>query len=179
MSGTELAGTRERILDIARDLIADRGYGGTSISQIASRLGTSKAALYYHFKSKEEILDALLSDPMVSFQQLAAGASRKSPEDILGTIIDFVAGPSSCLSAFQNDPSVLHEYAQCHNLQESEARIVSALAGPRAGRAKLVRARASLAAAKQGTLEALKIGNGTLTPALRSEVLAAALRTLG
>ena len=64
----EAAGTRTRILDIARDLIAAQGYSSTSIAQIAEKLGTSKAALYYHFKSKEEILDALLSQPIEAFQ---------------------------------------------------------------------------------------------------------------
>lgn len=184
MSQTEtIAGTRSRILDVARELIGERGYHSTSISQIAGRLGTSKAALYYHFKSKEEILDALLSKPMVAFQELARKAAAepagKHAEDILGAIIDFVAGPSSCLAAFQNDPSVLKEYAQCHNLQESEDVIIRALAGPRPTTAKLVRARAALAAAKQGTMAALSLGGGEVNSSLRAEILNAALRTLG
>src|SRR2546426_7695741 len=122
MTETEVAGTRERILEIARDLIGKRGYTSTSISQIADRLGTSKAALYYHFRSKEEILDALLSEPIVAFQEVARKAAAqpagKHPEEVLGAIIDFVAGPCSCLAVFQNDPSVLQEYAKCHNFQE-------------------------------------------------------------
>src|SRR5438094_8563182 len=117
MTGIETAGTRERILDVARELIGERGYSSASISQIASRLGTSKAALYYHFKSKEEILDALLSEPMIAFQELAQKAADEPAgtraEEVLGAIIDFVAGPSSCLAAFQNDPSGLHDYAKC------------------------------------------------------------------
>jgi AcrR family transcriptional regulator len=51
--------TRERILDVALDLFNQRGYEGTSLREIAERLGVTKAALYYHFKSKEEILLAL------------------------------------------------------------------------------------------------------------------------
>src|SRR2546426_12536817 len=124
MTETEVAGTRERILEIARDLIGKRGYTSTSISQIADRLGTSKAALYYHFKSKEEILDALLSEPVVAFRELAQRAAALPPgqraEEILGAIIDFVAGPSSCLTIFQNDPSVMQEYAKCDQARESE-----------------------------------------------------------
>src|SRR2546426_11950274 len=118
MIETEIAGTRTRILEIARELIREQGYSSTSISQIAGRLGTSKEALYYHFKSKEEILDALLSPPMVAFQELAqncTGLAGKHPEEVLSAVIDFVAGPSSCLAAFQNDPSVLKEYAKGRN----------------------------------------------------------------
>src|SRR5579872_6632795 len=52
-------GTRERILDIALDLFIDNGFDKTSLRQIAEQLGFSKAALYYHFASKDDILMAL------------------------------------------------------------------------------------------------------------------------
>jgi AcrR family transcriptional regulator len=48
--------TRERILDIALELFTEQGYDKTSLQNIADRLGTTKAALYYHFKSKSTIL---------------------------------------------------------------------------------------------------------------------------
>src|SRR5215472_9682916 len=51
--------TRERILDIALDLFIRRGYAETSLREIAAELGFSKAALYYHFESKQDILLAL------------------------------------------------------------------------------------------------------------------------
>ncbi|MGD0310923.1 MAG: TetR/AcrR family transcriptional regulator [Acidimicrobiales bacterium] len=51
--------TRERILDIALDLFTTKGYDKTSLREIAEQLGFSKAAIYYHFASKEEILLAL------------------------------------------------------------------------------------------------------------------------
>jgi AcrR family transcriptional regulator len=51
--------TRERILDVALDLFMAQGYDGTSLRQIAEQLGVTKAALYYHFESKEDILRAL------------------------------------------------------------------------------------------------------------------------
>ena len=53
------ASTRERILDVALDLFVDQGYDGTSLRQIAERLGVTKAAIYYHFEAKEDILTAL------------------------------------------------------------------------------------------------------------------------
>src|ERR1700722_10813154 len=51
--------TRERILDIALELFNEQGYDKTSLREIADRLGTTKAALYYHFERKEDILVAL------------------------------------------------------------------------------------------------------------------------
>jgi len=51
--------TRERILDVALDLFIEQGFDGTSLRQIAENLGVTKAALYYHFTSKDDILLAL------------------------------------------------------------------------------------------------------------------------
>jgi AcrR family transcriptional regulator len=48
--------TRERILDIALQLFNEQGYDKTSLREIAERLGYTKAALYYHFERKEDIL---------------------------------------------------------------------------------------------------------------------------
>jgi AcrR family transcriptional regulator len=55
----EAKSTRERILDVALDLFIEKGYDKTSLREIAEPLGFSKAALYYHFASKEDILMAL------------------------------------------------------------------------------------------------------------------------
>lgn len=59
-------GTKRRILNVARRLFSDFGYLGVSMSDIAGRLGITKAALYYHFSGKRDIylnvLDDVLSD---------------------------------------------------------------------------------------------------------------------
>ena len=47
--------TKERILDEALKLFAQSGYMGTSMNDIADRMGVTKAALYKHYKSKQEI----------------------------------------------------------------------------------------------------------------------------
>ena len=52
--------TKERILDEALKLFAQRGYMGTSMNDIADRLEVTKAALYKHYKSKQEILDSIV-----------------------------------------------------------------------------------------------------------------------
>ena len=54
--------TRERILDVALALFADKGYEATSMREIAEGLGITKAALYYHFDSKAEIVRSMLAD---------------------------------------------------------------------------------------------------------------------
>jgi AcrR family transcriptional regulator len=47
---------REAILDVALELFNEQGYEKTSLREIAERLGVTKAALYYHFEKKEDIL---------------------------------------------------------------------------------------------------------------------------
>jgi len=54
--------TRERIQAIAVRLFAERGYDNTSLREIAEELGVTKAALYYHFKTKEELVTSLVGD---------------------------------------------------------------------------------------------------------------------
>ena len=53
-------GTKERILETALALFAQRGYLGTSMNHIACQLGLTKAALYKHYTSKREILDKIV-----------------------------------------------------------------------------------------------------------------------
>ena len=52
--------TKERILETALELFAQNGYLGTSMNDIAGRLGFTKAALYKHYTSKQEILDRIV-----------------------------------------------------------------------------------------------------------------------
>ncbi|MCK9901472.1 TetR family transcriptional regulator [Parafrankia colletiae] len=51
--------TRERILDVALELFTHAGYEAVSLREIAQRMNFTKAALYYHFSSKDDILLAL------------------------------------------------------------------------------------------------------------------------
>lgn len=52
--------TKERILETALELFAQSGYLGTSMNDIAKKLGITKAALYKHYTSKQEILDRIV-----------------------------------------------------------------------------------------------------------------------
>jgi len=52
---------KQRILEEALQLFAQNGYTGTSMNDIAAKLGVTKAALYKHYKSKQEILDCIIA----------------------------------------------------------------------------------------------------------------------
>src|SRR5271156_1844843 len=54
--------TRAQAQKVALELFAEQGYEKTSLREIAERLGVTKAALYYHFKSKEDIVHSFTDD---------------------------------------------------------------------------------------------------------------------
>ncbi len=65
-----LSSSAERVLTVALELFAVHGYDGTSLQLIADHLGVTKAAVYYHFRAKNEILTALLQPALLDLQQL-------------------------------------------------------------------------------------------------------------
>jgi AcrR family transcriptional regulator len=64
--------TREKIRAVALELFAEQGYEKTSLREIAERLGVTKAALYYHFKSKEDIVASLFHDVQQEIEKIIA-----------------------------------------------------------------------------------------------------------
>ena len=54
--------TRRAILDMAKTLFSQQGYNAVSIGEIAGALGISKGNVTYHFKRKEDIMEALKQD---------------------------------------------------------------------------------------------------------------------
>ncbi|HXW88324.1 MAG TPA: TetR/AcrR family transcriptional regulator [Streptosporangiaceae bacterium] len=64
--------TRSRLRELALRLFAEQGYEKTSLREIAERLGVTKAALYYYFKSKEDIVSSLVEDYVGELDELIA-----------------------------------------------------------------------------------------------------------
>jgi len=76
---TRRTGTREQIRAAALDLFAERGYDATSLREIADRLGVTKAAVYYHFRTKEEILASLFDDMLAGLDAIIEWAGDEAP----------------------------------------------------------------------------------------------------
>ncbi|MEV4192722.1 TetR/AcrR family transcriptional regulator [Streptomyces toxytricini] len=69
--------TRQRIQDVALELFAEQGYEKTSLREIAERLEVTKAALYYHFKTKEDIIISVFDDVTRPIDELIEWAQRQ------------------------------------------------------------------------------------------------------
>ena len=73
--------TRSRVQEVALELFAEQGYEKTSLREIAERLGVTKAALYYHFKSKEDIVHSLTDDYFAEIDDLLDWAKEQPRND--------------------------------------------------------------------------------------------------
>lgn len=82
--------TKEQILKIAGELLAKRGYWGVSMQDIADVLGITKAALYYHFPSKQALTRALLEQTYKEFFSAVeeAGSRASNPASKLLSTLD-------------------------------------------------------------------------------------------
>lgn len=77
------ADTRQRLLDIAEQLFAERGFYGVSIAAIASEVGFTKQGLLHYFNSKEKLYGAIvqrISDDFQDHQREALQASEDPAE---------------------------------------------------------------------------------------------------
>ena len=107
--------TRDRILEAALDLFIERGYDKTSLREIAERVGVTKAALYYHFSSKEEIIRTLVQPVYDHFEPLAAAlASRPSLEEWregLAAVVEWILPQRRLFELFENNQGTLQTLA--------------------------------------------------------------------
>jgi AcrR family transcriptional regulator len=68
--------SRQRFIDVAVRLFTQRSFAGTSLQMIADELGVTKAAVYHHFHTREELLNAVV-EPMLGQLQLIVDAAEK------------------------------------------------------------------------------------------------------
>ncbi|WP_031466754.1 TetR/AcrR family transcriptional regulator [Sciscionella sediminilitoris] len=77
MSGTQRrSDTRDRIQQVALELFTEQGYEGTSLREIAERLEVTKAAVYYHYRTKEEILGGAVEEAIDALDEVIAWARQ-------------------------------------------------------------------------------------------------------
>mgnify|MGYP002619953937 FL=1 len=78
--------TKEKILEEALKLFAQCGYMGTSMNDIASQIGVTKAALYKHYSSKQEILDNIVEK--MNQMDLQRSKEYEMPEGDMDNVIE-------------------------------------------------------------------------------------------
>src|SRR3954470_9012456 len=101
---------RERLLAAALDLFAEHGVSGTSLQMIADRLGVTKAAVYYQFQAKDDIVLAVLVPALDAIQDLVVRAEQATPPErrplVVHGLVDLVVDQRRVLASLYRDPEV-------------------------------------------------------------------------
>jgi AcrR family transcriptional regulator len=74
---------KEEILDVATRLFAEKGYEGTSMNDVAARVGMRKASLFYHFATKDLLYEAVI-DRLID----TLGQALRAAYESAGTFVD-------------------------------------------------------------------------------------------
>jgi AcrR family transcriptional regulator len=153
--------TRARIQSVALELFAEQGYDKTSLREIAERLGVTKAALYYHFKSKEDIVTSLVEDYFGAIDELVAWGKTlpKTPEsraEVLRRYYDIVAAAGKVFRMLQHNQASVNSLAHAKNrselFRERMDAVVALLTEPDAPLATQLRAAVALASVSFGCM---------------------------
>ena len=86
--------TTDRILDATYHALCEHGYADLTMGRIADEAGVSKAALHYHYDTKQDLLEEFLDHLAEGFEgRLACEAA--DPDERLDTFVEAVFGPAS------------------------------------------------------------------------------------
>ena len=106
--------TRQRIQDVALELFSEHGYEKTSLREIAEHLDVTKAALYYHFKTKEEILISLFQDLTRPLDELIEWGRQQphtleTKQEVLRRYSEALTGASPLFRFMQENQATVRE----------------------------------------------------------------------
>jgi AcrR family transcriptional regulator len=105
-----------RVISAALDLFGQHGVSGTSLQMIADAIGVSKAAVYHQFKTKEEIVLAVLEVDLMRLESaLDAAEAEDGPrarEVLLTLVVDLAVQRRRIVSALQQDPVIIRLLAK-------------------------------------------------------------------
>lgn len=122
--------TKAEIRDVAMGLFGRQGYARTSLREIAERLGITKAALYYHYPSKRDLLAALVNPLVIEAERLLdRHAGGVGAEELLGEYFDLCVRHSGLMAAVLNDVTALSESGLIESVVSVRRRLDTLLVG--------------------------------------------------
>jgi len=94
--------TRDHIVEAADQLFYRQGYAHTSFSDIADDVQISRGNFYYHFKSKDEILDAVINERLTNTRKLLAQweAEGETPADRIRSFIHILTANRTSIKRY-------------------------------------------------------------------------------
>ncbi|WP_406628909.1 TetR/AcrR family transcriptional regulator [Amycolatopsis sp. WGS_07] len=178
-----VADTRTRLLATALRLFAEHGVEGTSLQMIADELGVTKAAVYYHFKTKAEITEAVAEPGIRELDELVVEAAKhrrhgERVDHLLNGFVDLVVRHRVLVALFSSDPGIDAALAKsAHGVEGLKQALISIVAGPEPDVTSRVSAMVAFVgiAMVGGEPDLAEVDDDTL----RRELLGAARKLLG
>ena len=170
--------TRTTILDVAQRLFTEQGFDGTSLRQIADAVGTTKAAVYYHFPAKEHLLVELTRpwlDEMSAFVTEIRSGDRNGADAsaTLAAYLDLFIKHLPVLHMLAGDPATQNHPDIGRRARALVETVQQRIAGPEPSDGQLVRAACAL-----GVVHSVSTLSVELVGAHRDAILAAAVAAL-
>jgi AcrR family transcriptional regulator len=125
--------TRQQILETAQRLFTELGYDATSLQMIADEMGLTKAAVYYHFRAKSDILHATLMPGIQRVEALLDEAEtmrgrRARIEHLVNGLVDFLVQNREYAVMASNDPAAKRNKAD-HESDAMRQRVLTLFYG--------------------------------------------------
>ena len=117
---------RNEILDVAQRLFTAKGFDNTSTNDILNEIGIARGTLYYHFKSKEEILDAMIDRTTKQLVDKAKGIVYQKDVPVFERFTGMILTLNISNSSFGNE--ILRQVHKPQNAlmhQKIEARLLA------------------------------------------------------
>ncbi len=126
--GSQSQDSRDEILKAAMQLFANRGFHETSMSEVAREARVSKALIFWHFKTKEDlfvaVLNRLLEPYFIDFTEEAAAMDERAQiEKLVESYLSFVRDNASSVRFFL--AQMLHDQKLSESLNEQVLRLYS------------------------------------------------------
>lgn len=143
--------TRTRLLSTALRLFTEHGVEGTSLQMIADALGVTKAAVYYHFRTKDEITEAVAEPAVAELGAILDEASRlrrhgAQVDHVLDGLVDLIVRNRVLVAVFCSDPGIARAVERMlHGDENVMMRLPALLVGDDPSPSALVAAHVALA----------------------------------
>jgi AcrR family transcriptional regulator len=124
--------TRAKVLESALNLFAINTFAGTSLQMIADTVGVTKAAVYHHFKTRDEILASVIEPASQELRAaIQAASDRRSPfaqaETMLTGFVDIAIRHRALIALICTDVSVVHTVGSSEEVAHLIPRLLALL----------------------------------------------------
>ena len=173
---------QSRVIAAALELFARHGVGGTSLQMIADEIGVTKAAVYYQYRTKDEIVLAVAESELDRFEAIIETAEDQSSvsrarDSLLTGFVDMAIDNRRTMGSILSDPVIVGYFADHDAFRDVMHRLRRLLFGDETGNEPRVRTAMLIAAISGAAMHPFVVDLDD--DELQTELLRLARRFLG